>query len=147
MRRQAVEELLFSTKASQALLPSWRVLDDYLAERGLDRYCKTISVSYTDADQRLVAAAHPDAVKSVIEVAIALPRSTPSDRLYDAALLRWRDLPVAFAFSSPTDIDDEIRDLINRAIVGETVESFDTSEYVSDRDRRMRKGRDTWAAD
>src|SRR5690606_34243454 len=47
MDRSKVEELLFGSSTVEPLIPVWHALDEVLVAHGVERYAKTVSVSYT----------------------------------------------------------------------------------------------------
>ncbi len=95
---------------------AWEALDDVLVAAGLDRYVKTIDVSYTDTAGNVVASVHPGPQTDSIEVAQSIADVDTHPALYDAAHVRWRTLPVAIRLGGPHDLTEEIQAVLDLAV-------------------------------
>ncbi len=119
---------------------AWEALDDLLTDAGLERYVKTIDVSYTDAAGNVVASVHPGPQTDSIEVALSIADVGAHPALYDAAHLKWRTLPAAIRLGGPHDLTEETKAVIDLAIADagsitpRAVEDF----FKHDRLRRRR---------
>lgn len=138
MEKEKVEELLFSSSTASSLQPVWEALDDLLAAQGLERYAKTVSVSYTK-DDVVVAAIHPVPHRGELQVALALPTDIESARLQDMSALRWRTMPRGIVVRAIGDVDDEVGRLIASVMSAPEVTGVTNDHYVSERDKRIRQ--------